>query len=754
MQLGWLCLPAILLLALVCTAPDATAKMTYRLNDTVRTGFNALDYVLQRPLGNESFEHKRFGDRLFINGGVGVSMMGGTNHNPGVDVEAQFGDWITPVHGWRIGGNVGLHSVGKNSNRAYFGALSADYLMNVTSLLRGYNPRAKFQLIGALGIEYQRIRHERVWHNEVGFRAGLQARFNVSPALYLYAEPRLTLLAGNYFGSGDSYRRFRPDLSLHLGLGYRLLRGEERAFGATDFVNVDDNHMFFGGGFGLSVLARTFDSDKIGPIGSVYVGKWFSSVAGIRMKAQAGRYGLNGEPDRRYVATGAIDYVWNITSAFGGYRPNEVFGLNLNLGVAAAYGNKATRTIYPGVEGSLTASFRLSPNWSIYIEPQVQLFTRKFSREVANRGAIDPIATVMAGVNYTIGNFLHDFPESYEEYARSKHYFLTFSLGPAGRLRGDYGTGFALTAGFGKRFTPLSSWRITADGEIYRRQPGYVALALSADYICSISTSMAGYNDERVFDLSGVLGVVGGIANYVDPVQPVIGGKVGLLGSFRLTDALSLNIEPQLLALYAKGARSTGWTPEIRLMVGLNYRLGRSEGFAPGALDDSPLEGRRNFVSLSGGPTVNSSTLLGSAQKVNGAFDATIGRWFNPVSGARAGIAYDFVPASGNRSGLNMGTIHADYLFNITSLITRNADRRFHIIGLLGGGLAFSDATNSSAGLMVEGGLQFRYNLPRNIDIHIEPNAGLYMHRVMPNFNAHKRVVGVGRVLAGVSYRF
>ncbi|MDE6125885.1 MAG: hypothetical protein K2G30_02920, partial [Muribaculaceae bacterium] len=400
-------------------------------------------------------------------------------------------------------------------------------------------------------------------------------------------------------------------------------------------------------------------------------------------------------------------------------------------------------------------SFRLSPNWSLFIEPQVQLFTSAFSRDVANRwGGPMPMASVMAGINYTIGDFARRFPQSYEEYDRSKHYFLDFSGGFARRFRGDYGDGMALAAGFGKRFTPVSSWRVTAEGEAFRRSPGYVSLVLGADYICSISTSMAGFNDRRVFDVSGVLGVFGGAANYEDPLKPVFGGKVGLIGSFRLSDALSLNIEPQVLALHTTGAGTSGWTPEFRLMLGLGYRLGRGASFAKDALDASPLEGRRNFVSLTAGPAVSSSTVLMGSRVINGAFGAAVGRWFSPVSGLRLGIDYDYMPNSDVAAKLNIGTVHADYLLNVTSLITRDAARRFHIIGLVGGGFAFSDAANSSVGLMGEAGLQFRYNLPGNIDLHIEPVAGVWMHRVMPGLVAHKRMVGLGRVMCGASYRF
>lgn len=737
----------------LCLPSVAHAKMTYQLSDTVRTGFNALDYVLQKPLGNPHFGHKRFGDHFFMSGGAGVSMAG-LHTRPGAVLELQFGDWVTPVHGWRIGFDIGAHSVQRGYSYVGYGAVSADYLLNFTSLLRGYRTGRTFELIGGLGAEYQRVRNDGSWGNELGIRASLQARFNVSRSLYLYLEPRLTLLTGTkYAGITDQYRRFRPDLAFHFGLGYRLLTGEERRNGTTRFLNVDDSHLFWGVGAGAGSFLRGASQSSIGPDTHIYVGKWLSSVAALRVKAQFGKYKLPGRiPPHHYIATGMLDYVWNITNAFGGYRPQEVFGLNLNLGVGVGYVNNAKAKLYPGAEAGLTASFRLSPNWSLYIEPQVQIFTRGFSEAAGKGRNLSPMGSVMAGVSYTIGNFYHNFPQSFQDYLKAKNYFLNISGAPSVRFRGNYGTGFAASAGFGKRFTPVSSWRLTADGEVFNNFPRYMSLGLSADYLFSISTSMAGFNPDRVFDLSGVIGVTGGLAHVRGPVKPMLGAKAGLHGAFRLSDALDLYIEPQFVAMKSSGSGSVGWNPGIRVMAGLTYRLGRKDSFASDAIYRSPMEGRNNFVSLSGAPTFYSGNLGG--KHVNGAMDVALGRWFNLVSGLRLGGTYDFIPDDNPRKRLNMGIIHADYLLNVTSLITRDENRRFHIIGLLGGGIGFSDAKGSSAGLVLETGMQFRYNLPSNVDLHLEPNVSFIMNRVTPNYASPSRFTAMGRLMLGASYRF
>ncbi|MDE6854243.1 MAG: hypothetical protein K2J38_04215, partial [Muribaculaceae bacterium] len=219
---------------LLCVAPGASAKTDYKLNDTLRVGFNALDHVLQKPLPSRSFPAGEKPSRFFISGGAGFSMSG-LHTRPGAQGELSLGYRFSPVHGARLNFDAGLHSEFSGKPRVYFGAVSADYLMNFSALLRDYRSSRTFELIGGLGAEYQRIRRHGVWGNEVGARMSLQARFNVSPALFLYVEPRLTLLAGTHFGA-DASRRFRPNAGLFVGLGYRLLRGTERRYGTDDFL--------------------------------------------------------------------------------------------------------------------------------------------------------------------------------------------------------------------------------------------------------------------------------------------------------------------------------------------------------------------------------------------------------------------------------------------------------------------------------------------------------------------------------------
>lgn len=737
---------------MIMTGSNTTwGRTSVRLNDTVRVGMNALDHVLQRPLGAREFPGDSTASRLDFSGAGGISTAGrGSKIGERLEISGSY--WFTPVHGLRLTVSGGQHSVNSGRPRTLFGSLAADYVMNFSSLVRDYSSDRRFEVIGSLGAEYQRVRFDGIQGNVFGARASLQGRLNVGKSLFVYLEPRLTLLSGKRYGAGDNFRRFHPEASVMLGVGYRLQSLKMRRLMSDPFYNVDDDNLFFGLGGGVTSFLRDADRNTTGPVGTIFAGKWLSSTSGLRVKADFSRHDNAFQGERRYVATYGLDYVWNITNSFSGYSMSDVFGLNFNLGFALAYAHHSRARLYPGVETGLTASFRLSPNWSIFIEPQVQLFTRKFAGDVTGRSRLQPIGSVTAGIGYTIGNYSHRFgAEDFKKYLNDKRYFLTFGAAPAHRYRGNLGEGFGAMAAFGKRFTPVSSWRVSAEGEIYSRSPQYIQLVVAADYLCNISTSMAGYNANRLFELSGVVGAFAGAYNYRRSISSVFGAKVGLNGAFRLNSSLSLFVEPQLLAVRPSGFASGGWTPELRVMMGLVYRLGQPAGYKSGDSDGS----RANFVGVAVGPTLCTGTGVGRhGTRLQAATDIHVGRWFNRVNGARVGLNYDYLTRK-NNSTIYLGQVHADYMLNVTSLMDPDPERRFHIIGIVGGGIAFSNGTATKPGFVGNTAIQLRYNLPGDIDIHLEPTAGFYMNRALPgSLRNGTRIVMDGRLMLGASYRF
>ncbi len=748
-----------LLLTAIVIAFNAEAQSSSTMNTEDATGFNALDHVLQKPLPNDTFPaaKKGIGKNIFLTGNLGSNLPINNfvlnNLKPGIRLGGQFGTWFTPLHGLRLSADVGLLSRHAPNKRTWFGSVKADWLINLSTLYSGYNPDRKFELIGAIGVEYQRIRQGGIWGNEYGVGAALQCRYNVSPSLFLFVEPRLSVLRGYRYDKGHDWRRFKTDMALNLGIGYRILTGEQRQAGASRFIQTNDDNLYFGVSTNMFDMMRNgfpklfFKHHNLG--GSAHVGKLFSSTSGLQFTLTFDRF-KNRVKQNRYLGIASLDYVLNLANAFGGYRPEQTFQILLNAGASAGY---VRGSFFPGIDAGITGMFRVSPNWGIFIQPQLYLFTRDFSRKLGTPHA--PLASVSMGIRYSIGDFSRLKTGSYESYNDDpKHWFIQAAAGGGARLRGIYTSGAPeVSIGFGQRFTPVSSWRLSLDGICHTKVPVAPALTVQADYLSSITTAMCGYNPNRVFDFSMVLGAFAGIANYEGPIAATYGLKGGFQAAFRLNSSLQLFIEPTFNAVNAPGARNGRlWIPELRGLVGLKYNLGTPTG-KRGSLENAPYGGdRRNFLSISAGPSAFSGSFSFNNMNITGALDISLGRWFSMVSGIRLTYGSDWI----NRIGRTcyVGSVRADYLLNLTSLLERSDTRRFHIIGAIGAGIAFCEQSASSLGTMTYGGIQFRYNFKNNLDLHIEPGAEFWANRVIPRPTSPHRFVMTTRMAVGLSYRF
>ncbi len=736
-----------------CVAASASAKTVVRLKDCDTSGFNALDHVLQKPLGNPSFPSgQNFGNNMFLSLGFGVSGIVDDNMskvNPGGTFRATYGGWITPVHGVRLALDAGIKSTHLGVDRVWMGSVGFDYMLNLSALTRGYDPSRRFEIIGAVGARYQRIRQGKHWGNLAGLDASLQFRYNVDPLIFIFLEPSMTVFTGTRYDGAHDWRRMRTDLALNIGFGYRLLSGEKRQFGSIPFRQINDDNLFFGIGGGIwDMMRNNFPSHMLRQrdiVGRVFVGKMFSSTSGLRLDIDGGQYRPNYETYE--LGFGSLDYLLDLNSVFGGYRPRELFRMQVNVGLSAAYVVGEGSHFYPGANLGLQALFRLSDNWGIFVEPRVYAFSGGFYDKL--QMSRSPFFTLMAGLRYTVGNFSRISPVSYERYAGSRHWFITMGVGGARRLHNGFGNGGTLSVGFGKRFTPVSTWRVSVDGELYPRWPHYWGTTLAADYMLSLTTSTCGYDPRRVFDLHAMVGVFGGAANYQPPITATYGGRVGLHADFRLNSSLSLFVEPQLLAIHGPvHDKMVRWEPEARVMLGLNYRLGTPEGWR-GHISQTPYGLRRNFAGLSAGPSLHGGTGLDG---MKGMLDAHIGRWFSMVSGLRLSYVNDWIRHVNHT--LYIGSAHLDYLLNVTSLMDRSAERKFHIIGAIGGGLAYCGNKYNMVGPAAYGGVQFRFNLPANIDFHIEPCITAIANRVLPFEQSPNRFFLTGAFKVGASYRF
>ncbi|MDE7396706.1 MAG: hypothetical protein K2M98_03150 [Muribaculum sp.] len=573
---------AAMLMTVAVVAPVSAQQNKTNFDGATSSGLNAMDYRLQKPLGNPSFpeDHKGFGKNFFFGFNAGGALLGNNfsgNLKPGGLVGFRMGSWFSPLHGIRIGADAGINTLGKDVDNTWFKNVHVDYLLNLTSLMRGYNPDRRFELIGILGAQLQRDRYNNTWGTNVGITTSLQTRFNVLPSMYLYLEPQLSVLGGARYGAPKTTNRLHTDLALNFGIGYKVLSGHYREAGSTSFEQKDDDNIYFGVGSG--VFGMLTDDPKIQ---NLYVhtfgGKMFSSTSGLQATIDYGYY-RTGNYKHQHLIMGGLDYVLNLNNAFGGYRPNEVFQMILNVGaslanVATASEYRHSRKFYPGVQAGLMGLFRISPNWGIYVHPQVYGFGDSFYNAIHHSKGV-PMLSVDMGLRYTIGNYSTNHDDTDEAYQEdTKHWFVTAGGGAYHRMRGDFGNGGNAFIGFGKRFTPVSSWRVNIDGAFDCRHPKPNSFTLHADYLASLTTGMYGYDPDRLFDFQVMVGVFGGTAKYSGPRKATYGLEGGVQANFRVNSSFDIYLEPQALATVGPG-RYNGmiWVPDLRVQLGLRYKL-------------------------------------------------------------------------------------------------------------------------------------------------------------------------------------
>lgn len=733
----------------------AAAKNNISINPDESIGFNALDYVLQKPLGNDTFPSSQgLSQRFFISLGMGTEAIGdefgAPRIKPGYKLSADAGYWFTPVHGLRLGVDAGLKSVHKGDGRVWSGGLRAEYMVNFTNLLRGYNPARWFELSGSVGLVGERVRRNGVWiGQDFGATAAMQCRFNVQPSLYLYAEPRLTMLSGKRYDPPYDWRRTKVNLSFNVGVGYRLLTGEERQRGATPFYQTDDDNFYFGVGGGIVDMTRpnfphSFFSNHC-PYGTAFAGKMFTAESGLEVSMNFGRMGPSTLSSPHYFATTTLAYSLNLNNALGGYRPDQRFQIFLNMGPSLAYqwGKK-----YLGYTSGLTAVYNVLPNWGIFLRPQAGIYHRNFAHALGHNHSI--LASATLGLRYTIGDYSRNHSRSNDEYNSDNKWFIQGSVGPTWRQRRVLGTGEVYALSFGKRFTPVSSWRLGVEETMYLRHPHYFSGVVTLDYLTSVSTAMAGYDPDRVFDLQGVLGVYAGVANHDEPIAATYGLRGGLQGNFRVSPKVDIFVEPLFLASRVP-ARHTGhwWTPQLRVYVGVKYRFG--EGTF-GTEYKASSDGKRNFIGVSAGPSIFSWSCTRNDYDITPTLDVSVGHWFSSVSGARLTYGTDWVHIYDQKHKVN--SVHADYLLNISSIVDRQAEKKWHLIGAVGVGAGFCKDAEKDCGFMAYGGLQLRYNLPGGLDVHIEPGMEFWSDKVVPVPYTPHHFVATARLTGGFSFRF
>lgn len=756
-----------LLVSPVTFGQSQTQETIVGIEEVTDSGFNALDYVLQRPAPPRTFQHKKFGDRLFVSLSAGADWTRSSNETIGRSSEcgirgtASIGDWITPVHGWRVSIEAGQHH-GLYGNKPYFAGVAADYMMNLTNLLKGDNRFRRFELNYLMGIEAQatHIKDQGI-KGAAGVHIGFQPRLYLNKSTFLFVEPRIGVYTDG-IDRATCWQRYDWNASLSLGIGYRMY---SRPFHKVDNSLFDNecfaDNIFYGLGVGADMLGRstTDFTKRLSPLGTVFIGKWFNATSALRLSATGERI-RNPQAQSVWGATVDLDYIFNLNSAFNGYDPDRKIEANAIAGPAlTARSGKDGRKIEPGIHLAVQGIWNITRNFGLYLEPHTHIYAHSISGYgKSNRF----LSGANIGMVYRTGNGSdnrrrrEEFTE--EDFLGSHQYFTELTGGIFMRSK-KWNPNETVAISWGKWFSPGNAWRLSGEYNFMREHHNrYRSVTGSLDYIGSLSVLSSGFNDERIFDLSAFVGATLGAARYKSSYNSLVWGpRAGIRGAFRVSGALDIIIEPRVQALHIPHYTHS-FTPEFHLQAGVAYKFGQNRRAK--TYDDSNLittDGiKSNYVAVSGGPTIFSETILNPAlRNCNGMADITVGHWFTQVSALQGGISYDFINRRGKDPHLYIGTLHIDYMLNLTALAAGGrAAKRFNLSAFLGAGMAWSNHNIQTVAPEVEMGLQARYNITKSCSLMFTPTMAFWQPAINGNRKNTHHFIGVGRLPLGLTYNF
>lgn len=722
--------------------------------------FNALDYLQQRPPVTKHYQNKRFGDHMFVEFGGGTSMTIANGTNFAYKGKVQIGEWLTPEHGVRLGFNIGQYKI-YSIKPTYFN-LSADYLMNMTAIAqRHYEYIRPFEVYGIAGLDFGKSQWGEKRGTEFGLHLGLRAQYNFVPYAYAYIEPGLGISKDNAM----AVDRFQ-NVYLTAGLGYRLPSKLERLHfydyqGEKNFWN----GMFYGLAGGASYLTNGKHdyTNAYGIQGTFNFGKWITPLQGFRLTATANV--INGKHEINRVNTFGLraDYIFNMHNLFGGYYPERRWWINGLVGV----GENVTMTEFTtnrsalGVGVGLQGNLRLTPHYSLVIEPRVDAYQNNFIK-VYDQDHFYVLPTMLLGINYTINDALAyraQHETDYEQQSWHDHTFIYLGGGasvPMGtetlnRLANSIGIGG--TFGLGRWFTSIHGARIWGQVGSMKsnNSPAFSNTTFGADYLVNFSNLAYGYNPDRRLEVTGGLGVNAAIRENTNKMA--IGATASLRGTYYPSRLVGLFLEPQLKAygkdFYPDFIENNKVNVVASLFAGLQLNMqGYNRFTARQAV--AADGGYRSVLSMASGAYVPMNQ-LSDTKYITGTNRFSYAQNYSPISSWRISALCDFGLRE-NRRYLG-GKVGLDWLSDLTAqTYGYNPDRVLSVSALAGFNVGVDYKNTQYYDMRFAGdvhvGAQLAVRVAPNTRIYAEPQFGYRLSSRIVESNEHFQPT----VLFGVEY--
>lgn len=754
--------------------------------------FNAFDYILQKRPQLDTIVSTRWSDNVFVSGAVGVegvvngvSVLPG-NSRYGLTGAVYIGKWFNSISAMRLGVRTGIsQNQIKESSSRYFVhyGLTADYMLNLSSYLYGYNPKRIFNFIpfAGAGVHMGRVYRESP-KPSASVRAGIHATFRLSQGLNFFVEPSLSLYSDDY-NQQQNWRRFDIVPSVMAGLTYTMIPRPIRT-GITPFYNdhLFDNIFVSGGiGGGLMVTGSTmnrFFYNHLGPEFFVGIGNWFTPVSGARLSVTGNVFKRNDRIKNRYITSfgGQLDYMINLDALFEGYHADRFFRIygitGLNVAFPEKTGDNSNAVGFGiGVQGN----FRLSSTTDLFIEPRLNIYSNKFAGGVTSRN-LDVPATILFGLTYRRPDNGTYRRIGFENNELVDNTFVSLGgglnapiNGHIRRLKFDAIQPLA-TIALGKWITPYSGFRLSGQAGLFGEtntfgQPSRTKLVgFGLDYLLNLSNFIGGYNPNRPVSLLATLGGYGLFNSATDRYSEhgfewgLVGG---LQGRVRVCPSVQLYLEPQL-GLYTDGLTTTSFPPLsgdllASLSAGVIYNFKSYDQLAYRQKFESTQDGKW-FASVAGGV----GTVMNSAFKTwhtGPQIAVSFGKEYTPLSTWRTAVRYTHFPELPKRKKGRYQSyygVDGDYMMDLTTLsVGYDSERIFRLYGIAGISMGVAESREDVKfvpGLHL--GIQASLRITDQLSFYIEPRGDLFGKYFMNNNNDMRKFDGTVSAMAGVTWKF
>ena len=468
--------------------------------------------------------------------------------------------------------------------------IQADYLLNITSFMKGYNPGRLFEVSALAGVGYQFASFLGEKEHAADLHLGVQLKLHPTSQVDFYLEPRFSFLTDGIDHSDQlNWHKYDMTYGAVVGMTYHLKPW--KPFGGIKLLEGDEllDNTFVsiagGGQFQLSRLTSELGLTKaIGPHMAVSVGKWLVPAFGLRFSAfkSADTWHSkildSGEQIfEMSTYTGVrLEGMMNANRLISSLNTSPLFSVNLLAGgevgsIKKENGFNPAKGGYTGFTGGIQLKYRLFEDLSIFMEPRITMasFTLKTNQKINGRYIAERYTDNLFNLNVGI-----EIARSNEEKRLEREIYaeeFTPSLFVSGgigfgaplqmkrfRLKNYLDYNAMIAAGY--NLNPLSSVRISGDFGPYSidlksKAVKYNMPTVGLDYMFNLTNLMMGYDPERKYDVQLLAGMVGSMR--MKPSEELadeelkksrffLGAETGIQASYRIDNHFKIFLEPKV----------------------------------------------------------------------------------------------------------------------------------------------------------------------------------------------------------------